>query len=391
MKKFGGVAFIVFLSLLTAGRAHGYQLETYSFTGPPVNNGTENKDCFRYVGGQFWFYFSFTDSLYYPSNKVHYFVFVGSNEAEPSRLALSASLITTLRGIGVGSNNVIVPSCQGASATAEFLGVSETRREPFHEVFREITYENYAGLVRGFGREPRPNTGERIGYLTVDLGAAGGSASISNMSNAFCPYDPASGNFICPSYPPISLYESSKALENVQVTPEPSPPLCQGIPYDPAAQCCEAGGPIHKILDEFDAPETIYACPQRFQRADFISRTTDGCSIVFGDNPTGGRNTSFATRDVNNPGPCDRHDFRYRACHTQDEGEPDRLKATYDFQLLDEMQAVCRNPANSRKETIICLIFADLYFGWFYASALSGGLLPDYYALDQSLACQCCP
>lgn len=143
-------------------------------------------------------------------------------------------------------------------------------------------------------------------------------------------------------------------------------------PYDPTTHCCEQKGilslrPIDKLDD----------CPRRRQRADFpdpFPHQYDGCTSPFGDNPTGGANTSFANPE--RTGPCDLHDACYQTCNSN--------RDACDLAFYLGMLGVCNSGSANDNEFFICERHAAQYY---VAVSLFGG---SFWKRRQKDFCQCC-
>ncbi|HEY8367698.1 MAG TPA: DUF6531 domain-containing protein, partial [Thermodesulfobacteriota bacterium] len=212
--RVGLVVGAALLHLAVASDLFAYVVDQRTVNGQFVNNTTYDRACHKYAGGDFYYYFSYTDSQYYTGRKLHLFIFFGAAEGEAGRYSVKATISPTYRGIAV-QGGCVVCSCQDSSTSRQFYPRIEAG-PPTTEVYRvsSLSYDKYASLARSLGMPVRPNSFAQYGHVEIDL-SGGGSASVSNVSTGSCP------GGICPSLPLQQKYVTWKTASNISIVGVP--------------------------------------------------------------------------------------------------------------------------------------------------------------------------
>jgi hypothetical protein len=154
-------------------------------------------------------------------------------------------------------------------------------------------------------------------------------------------------------------------------------PLCNGVLFDPATQCCEPAGvqPLYPIAE-------LDLCSNRVPHPGHVP-SFNGCGPAKGFSHFVIPNKIGPTRNIDFTEACNNHDVCYDTCNSS--------KSGCDQGFLADMTAACADayPGRSRYNQYMrqaCVTDATLYF--YAVSQTSAGT--DAYESAQSLACDCC-
>ena len=154
-------------------------------------------------------------------------------------------------------------------------------------------------------------------------------------------------------------------------------PLCNGVLFDPATQCCEPAGvqPRYPIAD-------LSLCPNRVPHPGHVP-SFNGCGPEKGFGKYVIPNKIGPYRNVDFTQACNNHDICYDTCNSE--------KSSCDQGFLSDMTAACAvaYPGRGVYDRYMrhgCELDAYLYYS--AVSKTSTGT--DAYESAQSLACDCC-
>lgn len=153
---------------------------------------------------------------------------------------------------------------------------------------------------------------------------------------------------------------------------------CNGVPYDPAHQCCEPSG----IQQRYPIRD-IEACPDRVPHPGYTA-TSNGCGPENGFFKYVVPNRLGPLRNIDFTPACNGHDICYGTCNSD--------KSSCDQHFFLDMSKACANayPNDTwygRYMVYSCVALARLY----YTAVSSTRTGTSAYATAQRDACDCCP
>lgn len=179
------------------------------------------------MGTQFWcpidssyrHYQSYTSSRYYPDYTVDLFLFLSASEGLPEEYSVKMDVRVTSTGLAIGP--CTGPSCSGSGEiVGRFAEITRTRTEVVSFPFEAVTYEEYVTRAQAAGAPVRANSSASYGHVQVDLGAAGGSSTVTNMMSRYAcgiAGDCGMRSGCSGTHTPVNLYEAEKEVLSLTV------------------------------------------------------------------------------------------------------------------------------------------------------------------------------
>lgn len=178
-------AILVFMALSLAMPAFPASIQWTHETGQVVNNsnGSYTRCGTNITIDPIFLYSSYTDSFYYPVKKAHFFLLVSDPKEWATDYAVRPTTQETYRGL-TWDSVVPGPSYNTCQNRVAFKSTGYAQPGDTAELsFSEVSQEWYQQKASQLGITPQ--TAVKYGYAVLDLGVAGGSASIGDMISGY--------------------------------------------------------------------------------------------------------------------------------------------------------------------------------------------------------------